>query len=313
MAVAGQLVAFAVFSLASIPLWRRFARRVEKPVDQPFLNRRAEAFVGREFTLEKPIVAGTGTVRIDDTIWRLSGPDCAGRQPRQGRARRRRGADGGAGGARDREAGPASGAMTQVYATPARSRSCRCTMPTGLPASTTNTRGDLRRVEQLERLADELIGRDRLRACASSRRRPWRSSRSGPMWRRRSPSVMMPIERAVAVGDADAAEALRASSSTIASDIAAPSGDQRHGFAGVHHVADEFELRAEPPARMQAAEVERREAAAFQQRDRERVAERELHQRGRGRREIVRAGFARLRQQQHDVGGLRERARRRPR
>ena len=47
-------------------------------VDQPFLNRRADAFVGREFTLEKPIVAGNGTVKIDDTIWRLSGPDVPG-------------------------------------------------------------------------------------------------------------------------------------------------------------------------------------------------------------------------------------------
>ncbi len=73
-----QLVAFAVFALISIPLWRRFAHRVEKPGDQPFLNRRADAFVGREFTLEKPIVAGNGTVRIDDTIWRLAGPDCPG-------------------------------------------------------------------------------------------------------------------------------------------------------------------------------------------------------------------------------------------
>jgi len=73
-----QLVAFAVFTLASIPLWRRLARRVEKTVDQPFLNRRADAFVGREFTLEKPIVSGNGTVKIDDTIWRLAGPDCAG-------------------------------------------------------------------------------------------------------------------------------------------------------------------------------------------------------------------------------------------
>ena len=70
-----QLIAFAVFALASIPLWRRFARRVEKPGDQPFLNRRADAFVGRVFTLEKPIVSGNGTVKIDDTIWRLSGAD----------------------------------------------------------------------------------------------------------------------------------------------------------------------------------------------------------------------------------------------
>ena len=73
-----QLVAFAVFALASIPLWRRFAHRVESKADQPFLNRRADAFIGREFTLEKPIVAGNGTVKIDDSIWRLSGPDCPG-------------------------------------------------------------------------------------------------------------------------------------------------------------------------------------------------------------------------------------------
>ena len=73
-----QLVVFAIFSIASIPLWRRFAGRVERPVDQPFLNRRADAFVGREFTLEKPIVAGSGTVKIDDTIWRLTGPDVPG-------------------------------------------------------------------------------------------------------------------------------------------------------------------------------------------------------------------------------------------
>ena len=70
-----QLIAFAVLSLAWLPLWRRVARRVEKPGDQPFLNRRADAFVGRVFTLEKPIVSGSGTVRIDDSVWRLSGAD----------------------------------------------------------------------------------------------------------------------------------------------------------------------------------------------------------------------------------------------
>jgi hypothetical protein len=73
-----QLVAFAVFAILAIPLWRRAARGVEKPTDQPFLNRRTDAFVGREFTLEKPIVGGNGTVKIDDTIWRLAGPDVPG-------------------------------------------------------------------------------------------------------------------------------------------------------------------------------------------------------------------------------------------
>jgi membrane protein implicated in regulation of membrane protease activity len=70
-----QVVTFAVCSLASIPAWRHFARKVEAPVDRPFLNRRAEGFVGRTFVLDKPIVDGVGTIRIDDTIWRVSGPD----------------------------------------------------------------------------------------------------------------------------------------------------------------------------------------------------------------------------------------------
>ena len=72
-----QFIAFAVFSVAAIPLWLRVSRQVGTATDQPFLNRRAQGFVGRVFTLEKPIVDGSGTVRIGDTIWRVTGPDCA--------------------------------------------------------------------------------------------------------------------------------------------------------------------------------------------------------------------------------------------
>jgi len=70
-----QFIAFAVFALASVPIWYRVSRRVEKPHDQPFLNRRSDAFVGQVFTLDKPIVNGSGTVRIHDTVWRVAGPD----------------------------------------------------------------------------------------------------------------------------------------------------------------------------------------------------------------------------------------------
>jgi membrane protein implicated in regulation of membrane protease activity len=70
-----QLIAFAVLSIACIPAWRYFARKVETPVDRPFLNRRAQGYVGRVFTLDKPIVDGVGTIRIEDTVWRVSGPD----------------------------------------------------------------------------------------------------------------------------------------------------------------------------------------------------------------------------------------------
>src|SRR5882672_8802406 len=71
-----QIIAFAVFAVAAIPAWRHFARKIEEPNDRPFLNRRADGYVGRVFTLDKPIVDGVGTIRIDDTVWRVTGPDC---------------------------------------------------------------------------------------------------------------------------------------------------------------------------------------------------------------------------------------------
>ena len=71
-----QLLMFAVFALAAVPLWRRLALSNNRASQSnPFLNRRTAALVGREFTLEKPIIDGAGTVRIDDTIWRVAGPD----------------------------------------------------------------------------------------------------------------------------------------------------------------------------------------------------------------------------------------------
>jgi membrane protein implicated in regulation of membrane protease activity len=71
-----QILMFAVFAAAAVPVWRRVARNgAAGNVNSPFLNKRADALVGRVFTLEKPIVDGAGTVRIDDTVWRVAGPD----------------------------------------------------------------------------------------------------------------------------------------------------------------------------------------------------------------------------------------------
>jgi inner membrane protein len=71
-----QLLLFALFAVAAVPLWRRFTLASgAASKSNPFLNKRTDALVGREFTLEKPIVDGSGTVRIDDTIWRVAGPD----------------------------------------------------------------------------------------------------------------------------------------------------------------------------------------------------------------------------------------------
>jgi membrane protein implicated in regulation of membrane protease activity len=71
-----QLLMFAVFAAAAVPVWRRVARSNSGvSTSNPFLNKRSEAMIGRVFTLEKPIIDGAGTVRIDDTVWRVAGPD----------------------------------------------------------------------------------------------------------------------------------------------------------------------------------------------------------------------------------------------
>jgi membrane protein implicated in regulation of membrane protease activity len=71
-----QILMFAIFAAAAVPVWRRVARHgAAGNANSPFLNKRADALVGRVFTLEKPIVDGAGTVRIDDTVWRVAGPD----------------------------------------------------------------------------------------------------------------------------------------------------------------------------------------------------------------------------------------------
>src|SRR6202171_6455838 len=57
-----QILMFAIFAACAVPLWRRVARN-HKAVSQsnPFLNKRADALGGRVFTLEKPIIDGSGT------------------------------------------------------------------------------------------------------------------------------------------------------------------------------------------------------------------------------------------------------------
>jgi hypothetical protein len=73
----GQLITFAVLSVASVAVGRWVVRRYLGTTDQPRLNRRGEQYVGRVFDLDEPIVNGVGKIRVDDTTWKISGPDCA--------------------------------------------------------------------------------------------------------------------------------------------------------------------------------------------------------------------------------------------
>jgi membrane protein implicated in regulation of membrane protease activity len=69
------LIAFCGFTLVSVLLGRRIYGTRETGGDAPFLNRRAEALVGRETLLQSAIENGVGLARIDDTVWRVCGDE----------------------------------------------------------------------------------------------------------------------------------------------------------------------------------------------------------------------------------------------
>lgn len=69
-----QVTLYAVLSLILLFASRMLLKR-DKDEPEPFLNRRAARHVGKVFMLDEPISGGRGRVRIDDTIWLVSGPD----------------------------------------------------------------------------------------------------------------------------------------------------------------------------------------------------------------------------------------------
>jgi inner membrane protein len=71
----GQLAAFAGASVLSVLVGRIYLRRHPIASDEPTLNRRGHQYIGRVFTLEAPIVNGVGKIRVDDSTWKVSGPD----------------------------------------------------------------------------------------------------------------------------------------------------------------------------------------------------------------------------------------------
>ncbi len=71
-----QAIAFVVLSFVSIQIYRTWFRgREDESSDQPALNRRTAALVGRVVPLERAIVDGRGRVQIADAYWDVTGPD----------------------------------------------------------------------------------------------------------------------------------------------------------------------------------------------------------------------------------------------
>lgn len=70
------MLAFATLSVGAVLIGRALTRqRPDEDDRRPLLNRRAQALVGRVFVFDSPISGGTGRLRLDDSSWRILGPD----------------------------------------------------------------------------------------------------------------------------------------------------------------------------------------------------------------------------------------------
>ena len=69
-----QFLLFSVLSVVSIILSRRYLVKHQTKSETPNLNRRAQQYVGRVFTLSESIEQGVGKIKVDDTHWKVSGP-----------------------------------------------------------------------------------------------------------------------------------------------------------------------------------------------------------------------------------------------
>lgn len=72
-----NLLLFMGIALVCLVVGRMLMRQREGEEGDSGLNRRGQRYVGRHFVLAEPIAQGTGRISIDDTIWRVTGPDLA--------------------------------------------------------------------------------------------------------------------------------------------------------------------------------------------------------------------------------------------
>ena len=65
---------WAAASIAFLLAGRRFFLKDAGRSPEPLLNDRAGRLVGRVYTLSEPLGENGGTLRIDDGVWRITGP-----------------------------------------------------------------------------------------------------------------------------------------------------------------------------------------------------------------------------------------------
>ncbi|MBF0614392.1 MAG: NfeD family protein [Magnetococcales bacterium] len=70
-----QWFGFSFLAMVSLLVWQLWLRPRWQRLPESGLNQRGHHYLGREVTLESPIHHGCGRVRLDDTSWKIFGPD----------------------------------------------------------------------------------------------------------------------------------------------------------------------------------------------------------------------------------------------
>lgn len=70
-----QVFIFITLTTISIQVYRVYRDRHPTITDQPTLNRKCEQYIGRQLILTEAIINNSGKIKINDTIWKISGAD----------------------------------------------------------------------------------------------------------------------------------------------------------------------------------------------------------------------------------------------
>lgn len=76
LSVEYQVLILALVSVVSVMIGRAYLGKHPLSSDEPFLNLRGAELVGRTYFVSEAIVNGVGRIKVDDSSWRVEGPDC---------------------------------------------------------------------------------------------------------------------------------------------------------------------------------------------------------------------------------------------
>ncbi len=71
-----QIFIFAILSLSSAIIWKRYLSKHPVETDQPYLNQRGSEYIGKNFILTEAIQNGSGRIIVNDCRWKVTGIDC---------------------------------------------------------------------------------------------------------------------------------------------------------------------------------------------------------------------------------------------